>query len=140
MDLNRSTLLGRLTQDLELKQTPGGKNVLSTSMVTNEVFTDQAGERKETADFHNLVLWGKLAENMEKYAKKGSRIYVEGKLKTRSWEKQDGAKAYRTEILVSNFILLDTKGSNNTAEANNSKPTYNKKAAEEEISIEDIPF
>ena len=136
MDLNRSTLLGRLTQDLELKQTPGGKYVVSTSMVTNEVFTDQAGQKQENADFHNLVIWGKLAENLEKYAKKGSRIYVEGKLKTRTWDKDDGTKAYRTEVLVSSFILLDSKGNAQ------STPSETKKTEpqQEEITVEDIPF
>ena len=113
MDLNRSTLLGRLTQDLELKQTPNGTKVLSTSMVTNEVFTDNTGVKQENADFHNLVVWGKLAENLEKYARKWSRIYIEGKLKTRDWEAQDWTKRYRTEVLVSNFILLDSNDRTN---------------------------
>ena len=141
MDLNRSTLLGRLTQDLELKVTPAGKEVLSTSLVTNNVYTDQQGNRQETADFHNIVLWGNLAKNLSNYARKGSRIYVEGALKTRSWEKQDWSKAYRTEILVNNFILLDSKKDNQTAQPQQqASASNNYNAAEEEISVEDLPF
>ena len=144
MDLNRSTLLWRLTQDLELKVTPAGKKVLTTSIVTNDTYIDSAGNKQETADFHNLVLWGKLAENLSNYARKWSRIYIEGALKTRSWEDTDWSKRYKTEVLVSNFILLDFKKDNETNPSHNYNQTAKTKPVEvkqeERISIEDIPF
>jgi len=97
MYLNKVQLIGNLTRDPELKSTPSGAKVCSFSLATNETFKDAQGQKKETVEFHNIVVWGKTAENVAQYMKKGSQIYIEGKLQTRSWDK-DGVKHYRTEI------------------------------------------
>ncbi|PID87322.1 single-stranded DNA-binding protein [Candidatus Gracilibacteria bacterium] len=144
MDLNKVQIIGNITQDIELRQTPNGQNVTSFSVATNRNWTDSSGMRQEQAEFHNVVLWGKLAEIAGQYLGKGRKVYIEGRLQTRNWEAQDGTKRYRTEIVGENLIMLGGKG-----ESNNSDSTYQnespavKKAepkAEEDISIEDIPF
>ncbi|QFR38796.1 single-stranded DNA-binding protein [Candidatus Gracilibacteria bacterium 28_42_T64] len=148
MDLNKAQVIGRITQDLELKQTPNGQNVLSFSVATNRNWTDSSGMRQEQVEFHNIVLWAKLAEIAGQYLKKGSKIFMEGRLQTRSWEAQDGTKRYRTEIVGENMIMLDSKGDDTQSFGSNSSSTGNdtpavKKSSpkkEEEISVEDIPF
>lgn len=146
MDLNKAQIIGRITQDLELKQTPNGQNVCSFSAATNRNWTDSSGMRQEQAEFHNIVLWWKLAEIATQYLSKGRKVYIEGRLQTRSWEAQDGTKRYRTEIVGENMIMLDGNNQNNDnfewSSQNNDTPAVKRQspAAEEEISIEDIPF
>jgi single-strand DNA-binding protein len=149
MDLNRTQLIWRITQDLELKSTPSGQNVVSFSVVTNRNWTDQSWAKQEQAEFHNVVLWWKLAEIASQYLWKGRKIFIEWRLQTRSWEAQDWTKRYKTEIVWENMIMLDWKDSNsdlsnNTQFAQNSNQFAATKKVEskieEEISIEDIPF
>jgi single-strand DNA-binding protein len=110
MDLNKVMLIGNLTRDPELRYTPAGQAVVSFGLATNRRWTDQqSGERKEQAEFHNIVAWGKLAETMNQLLKKGRKTYIEGRLQTRTWEGQDGVKKNRTEIVADNVILLDRK-------------------------------
>lgn len=145
MDLNKVQIIGNITQDIELKQTPNGQNVCSFSVATNRNWTDGSGMKQEVAEFHSVVLWGKLAEIAGQYLHKGKKVYIEWRLQTRSWEAQDGTKRYKTEIVGENMIMLDgSRGSDTPA-----TPSYNdttgavKKSTpkkEEEISIEDIPF
>lgn len=147
MDLNKAQIIGRITQDLELKQTPNGQNVMSFSVATNRNWTDSSGMKQEQVEFHNVVLWWKLAEIADQYLNKWSKLFLEWRIQTRSWEAQDGSKRYKTEIVWENMIMLDSKtdsenfskkaesSSNNTPAV---KKTESKK--EEEISIEDIPF
>ena len=99
MDLNKAQVIGNVTQDIELKQTPNGQNVTSFSIATNRNWTDASGTRQEQTEFHNVVLWGKLAEIAGEYVTKGQKLYLEGRLQTRNWEAQDGSKRYRTEIV-----------------------------------------
>jgi|TARA_Y100001960_G_C14586903_1_gene783639 single-strand DNA-binding protein len=106
MDLNKAQVIGRITQDIELKQTPNGQNVCSFSVATNRNWTDSSGMRQEQAEFHNIVLWAKLAEIAGQYLTKGQKVFIEGRLQTRSWEAQDGTKRYRTEIVGENMIML----------------------------------
>jgi len=110
MSLNKCQLIGNLTRDPELKQLPGGQTVASFGLATNSSWKDASGERKEKTEFHNLVVWGKLAEICGQYLKKGSKAYFEGRIQTRDWEAEDGTKRYRTEIVVENMIMLDKKG------------------------------
>ena len=145
MDLNKVQIIGNITQDIELKQTPNGQNVCSFSIATNRNWTDASWVRQEQAEFHNIVFWGKLAEIAGQYLNKWKKVYVEGRLQTRNWEAQDGSKRYRTEIVWENMIMLDRAGweapMSDSAPANSSpavKKTSPKK--EEEISVEDIPF
>lgn len=111
MDLNKAMVIGRLTRDPEVRTTPNGATVCSFSIATNFNWTNQAGQKQEQVEYHNIVAWRKLAEIIGQYMKKGSRIYVEGRLATRSWEGTDGKKNYRTEIVADNIIMLDSKGS-----------------------------
>ena len=146
MDLNKVQIIWNITQDIELKQTPNGQNVCSFSVATNRNWVDGSGMKQEVAEFHSVVLWGKLAEIAGQYLHKGKKVYIEWRLQTRSWEAQDGTKRYKTEIVWENMIMLD--GSRNS-EMGASPASYNDNAGavkksspkkEEEISIEDIPF
>ncbi len=146
MDLNKAQIIGRITQDLELKQTPNGQNVVSFSVATNRNWTDSSGMRQEQVEFHNVVLWWKLAEIAWEYLKKWSKVFLEWRIQTRSWEAQDWSKRYKTEIVWENMIMLDSRAewdfSSQTSSTPNSSPAVQKTSpkAEEEISIEDIPF
>lgn len=149
MDLNRVTLLGRLTRDPEVRTTPNGQQVASVSIATGRMWTDQSGARQEKSEFHNCVLWGKLAEIAGQFLTKGKRIYLEGRLETRDWTGQDGVKRYRTEIIASNMIMLD--GPRNSGSAGQQSGGYNQPSQaindetpiinqDEDIKVEDIPF
>ena len=149
MDLNKAQIIGNITQDIELKQTPNGQNVTSFWVATNRNWVDASWNRQEQTEFHNIVLWGKLAEIAAQYLKKGQKVYIEWRLQTRSWEAQDGTKRYRTEIVWENMIMLGKKDDANfnpqTSQNNsiaNSTPAVKTTTPkqEEEISIEDIPF
>jgi len=115
VSLNKVMLIGRLTRDPELRYTPSGTPVTTFGLATNRYGTGADGERREFTDFHNVVVWnlGKrnLAEVVAQYTKKGSLIYVEGRLQTRSWEGQDGQKRNRTEVVATEIQFLDTRGS-----------------------------
>ncbi len=110
MSLNRVQLIGNLTRDPEMKQIPGGQVVTSFGVATNLTWKDQSGEQQSKAEFHNIVAWRKLAEICGQYLKKGSKVFIEGRLQTRDWEGEDGVKRYRTEIVADNMIMLDRKG------------------------------
>jgi len=107
MDLNKVQVIGRITQDIELRQTPNGQSVTTIAVATNRSWKDANGMKQEQAEFHNVVLWAKLAEIASQYLAKGRRVYIEGRLQTRSWEAQDGSKRYKTEIVGENMIMLD---------------------------------
>lgn len=145
MDLNRATILGRLTRDPEVRTTPNGKSVATIGVATNRVWVNSStGAKEEKVEFHNCVLWGKLADIAGQYLSKGRRIYMEGRLQTRDWLGQDGVKRYRTEIVVDNMIMLDgPRGSNSETSAsrgNDAPPPPVDEVIEEEIKVEDIPF
>lgn len=110
MSLNRSQIIGNLTRDPELRQIPGGQNVATFSVATNFSWTDSSGQKQDKAEFHNVVAWRKLADICGQYLKKGSKVYIEGRMQTRDWEGEDGIKRYRTEIIADNMIMLDRKG------------------------------
>jgi single-strand DNA-binding protein len=105
MNLNKVFLIGRLTQDPEVRTIANGQNVASFSMATNRTWTDKAGAKQEQAEFHNIVVWARLAEIAGQYLKKGQTIMVEGRLQTRNWVGQDGVKRYRTEVVCENFQM-----------------------------------
>lgn len=108
MDLNKTMIIGRLTRDPELKTTPGGASVCQLGIATNFVYTNQqSGQKVENVEYHNVVLWRKLGEIAAQYLKKGQRVYIEGRLQTRSWDGPDGKKNYKTEIIADNMIMLD---------------------------------
>jgi len=147
MYLNKAMIFGNLTRDPEMKALPSGMSVCSFSLATNRVYNDRDGKRQESTDYHNVVVFGKQAENCGKYLTKGSSTYVEGRLQTRSWE-ANGQKMYRTEI-VADRVQFGPKGSGSGGgapsgaaadkggeQAAPAMPDY----PEEEINPEDIPF
>jgi len=169
MDLNKVMLIGNITKDIQMRTTQRGQNVASFSVATNRRWKDQStGDFKEDAQFHNIVAWGKLAEICNQYMGKGRKVYVEGRIQTRTWDDpQSGQKKYFTEIVAENIIMLDSRGGvqntgNNynqnqnqpSAQVSNSDqqsdesntsveeeiPTINIDEDQEEIKVKDIPF
>ena len=107
--LNKVELIGNLTRDPELRYTPQGTAVCTFGLATNRSWTTDSGEKREEADFHRLVAWNKLAELCSQLLTKGRKIYIEGRLSTRSWTAQDGTQRQTTEIIVNDMIILDSK-------------------------------
>ncbi len=153
--LNRAQIIGNLTRDPELRQTPNGAAVCSFSIATNSRWKDSNGEWQDRPEFHNVVCWGKLAEIAAQYAKKGTKVYVDGRIQTRDWTGDDGVKRYRTEIVAENFILLDSRGGAapmadrsaggiKTDREDTIDEFEDKKkeapAKEEEVTVDDLPF
>ncbi len=99
MYLNKALLYGNLTRDPELRSLPSGMNVVNFSIATNRTFKDRDGKKQEQTDFHNIVVFGRQADTVNQYLKKGSSVFVEGRMQTRSWEKE-GQKMYRTEVVA----------------------------------------
>ncbi len=108
--LNKVMLIGNLTRDPELRYTPQGTAVVTFSIATNRQWKTESGETKDNAEFHRIVAWDKLAEICGKMLKKGTRAYVEGRLQTRSWKAADGAQKQTTEIVITDMLLLDSRG------------------------------
>ena len=161
--VNKVILVGNLGKDPEIKYTPSGVPVAKFSLATNERFKDKNGEWQDRTEWHNIVAWQRLAEIVGEYVKKGSKLYIEGKLQTSSWEdKQSGEKKYRTEIIAQDLVLLGGRGegggdsegrSRSTAAHNSSFDQRNSHHSEElqhqesssgggssTITDEDIPF
>lgn len=144
-DLNRVELIGNVTSVPEVKYTASGTAVCSVGLATNRRY-NQNNEWKEETDFHNLVFWAKKAEQMAERAKKGTRVFVEGRLSTRSWEGEDGKKNYKTEVVVTNFILLDryekgpSANADKNADAKADESGDDLPAEIEVISDDDLPF
>src|SRR6185503_11080303 len=109
MNLNKAFIFGNLTRDPELRALPSGMNVCSFGVATNRVFRDREGKKQEQTDFHNVVVFGRQADTVSQYMKKGSAVFVEGRMQTRSWEGKDGEKKYRTEI-VADRVQFGPKG------------------------------
>lgn len=110
MDLNRVTLIGNLTRDPVRKTLQSGQTVSEFSIATNYRWEDASKAKKETVEFHRIVAWGKLAEIIGQYVKKGSKVYVEGRLRNNSWKGKDGKEHDRTEIIADNLIMLGHRG------------------------------
>jgi single-strand DNA-binding protein len=108
--LNKVMIIGNLGRDPEMRYTPSGKAVTSFSVAVSRSWLKGEGERTETTDWFNVVAWGRLAEICSQYLTKGSMVYVEGRLETRSWEAENGQKHYRTEVVASDVNILDRKG------------------------------
>jgi single-strand DNA-binding protein len=151
--LNRVQLIGNLGKDPEIKYTPSGTPVAKITIATNERFKDKSGELQDRTEWHNVVLWQRLAEIAGEYLKKGGKVFIEGRLQTRSWDdKQTGQKKYATDIVASDLILLGGRGEGggggdyNKSSSNNNN--FDQRSPEPEaapvgsgpISDEDIPF
>ncbi|EKD63953.1 MAG: hypothetical protein ACD_51C00134G0002 [uncultured bacterium] len=160
--LNRAQVIGNLTRDPELRTIPSGTAVCGFAVATNAVWTDASGQKQERAEFHNIVCWSRMAEIAGQYLKKGSKVYVDGRLQTRDWTGDDGVKRYRTEIVAENLIILDSKGGHSGAPISSSERKQSsikedkedqvedfedakkvkkaKKEVEEEVTVDDLPF
>ena len=109
--INKVILVGRLGKDPEIRSTPQGTSVARFTVATDEKFTDRAGEKQERTEWHNITAWGKLAEICGQYLKKGKLVYIEGSIRTDSWDdKESGQKKYRTEIVANTMKMLDRRG------------------------------
>lgn len=158
LNLNRIEVIGNLTKDPELRYTPNNQAVASFTVATNRRYKDQSGNWVDSpAEFHDIVVWGQLGERCNQVLHKGERVFIAGRLQTRSWEAQDGSKRYKTEIIADSLIGPDqiNKNLGNVNDgvsftgdpvadlAPSSKPSPKKSSApstDEEINIDDIPF
>lgn len=149
MNINNVVAAGRLGGDPELKETKGGMSVAGFSIATNRVWKDKSGEKQESTEWIRCIAWGKTAETIAQYFRKGKEIYIEGRLQTRSWDGQDGKKNYKTEVVVDRFQFVgydkDGSGGQNNqqqpAEGRFSPPqAQTAPPIDEEINLEDIPF
>jgi len=118
--LNRVTLLGNLGADPDVRTTPQGRKVANIRLATTESYKDNNGEWKEYTDWHRIVFWDSLADTLEKYVRKGHRLYVEGKLKSRSYEDKEGITRYVTEVSARKMIMLTPRSESNQQPDNNS--------------------
>lgn len=162
MNLNKVMLVGRLTRDVEVRNTPGGQTVARIGMATNRFWKDKNGQRQDQTEFHNVVLWGRLAEIAGQYLSKGQEVYIEGRLQTNKFTGKDGLERKTTEIIAENMQLGSraqgsSGGSNQNSGFTSSAaaspaaagaakrqepeiPTINLDEEENEVKIEDVPF
>jgi single-strand DNA-binding protein len=135
--VNKVILLGNLGSDPEVRYTPSGKAVANFSLATSEKYTNKEGEKEEKTEWHRIVAWARLGEICGEYLSKGSQIYIEGRIQTRTWEDRDGNKRYTTEIVAQTMQMLG--GSKKGGEATSIEESH---PSEEPISIpdDDIPF
>ena len=147
MYLNKAIIIGNLTRDPEMKALPSGSKVTTFSVATNRNYKDKDGQKKESVEFHNIVVFGKVAELVAQYLKKGSQALIEGRIQTRSWDDKDGQKKYRTEI-VADTVQFGSRptgsgGAASTGKGADKAPAGTSEAIEypsEEINPDDIPF
>ena len=154
MYLNKAIIIGNLTRDPEIKALPSGIQVASFSVATNRVWKDKDGKKQESVDFHNIVVFGRQAEIVGQYIKKGSSIFVEGRMQTRSWDAPDGSKKYRTEVIADKIQFGPKTTTGPSGQSDSFGPSKKSNSAaeeipdnggelkypEEEINVEDIPF
>ncbi len=152
--LNKVMLIGNLTRDPELRYTPQGTAVCTIGLATNRSWSTESGEKKEEVEYHRVVAWNKLAELCSQLLTKGRKIYVEGRLQTRSWQAQDGSQRNTVEVIIEDMILLDsrrtaeegeapvvTRPAASTAKAPTAQPeTPVASEATETVNPDDIPF
>lgn len=141
--VNKVILVGNLGKDPEVRHLENGTAVANFSMATTESYKDKNGQRQDITEWHNIVLWRGLAEVAEKYLRKGNQVYIEGKLKTRSWQDKDGNTRYTTEIVGDNMTMLGSKSDNRS---DSSQPNQENKSEspdpqlEEKDESDDLPF
>ncbi len=146
MNLNKVFVLGNLAKDPELRTIPSGQQVATFSVATNRIWYNQAKEKNQEVEFHNIVAWGRLAEIAGQYLKKGGLVLIEGRIKTRSWQAQDGTKKYRTEIIAENMQMgprPQGASSFNKPETKEEPPAAEENVPQDnsgEITTEEVPF
>ena len=138
--LNKVMLIGNLTRDPELRYTPQGTAVGSFGLATNREWNVD-GQKKEAADFHNIVAWGKLGELCSQLLVKGTKVYVEGRLQTREWSNDQGEKKYKTEVVIDEMIILNSKKmgvGESTGESLDEQPADHSNSTVEDVDIDNI--
>lgn len=144
MSVNKVILIGRLGKDPEVRKINATTSVCNFPLATNESYKNQDGSYTEQTEWHNIVMWRGVAERAERILKKGNSIFVEGKLKTRSWEDKDGNKRYTTEIVVENFQLLEKRESGNSGQPASDEKSTSESGESATISEpkpdDDLPF
>lgn len=141
--VNKVILIGNLGQDPEVRYMPNGKAVASITVATSEVWTDQQGQKKERTEWHRCVIYARLAEIAGEYLKKGSKVYLEGRLQTREWQDQQGQKHYTTEIIVGEMQMLngrDVANGQQSPSAPNQPPAYRPPATSSRTTSEPPPM
>ncbi len=128
--INKVILVGRLGKDPEVRSTPSGTSVAKFTVATDEKFTDRNGEKQERTEWHNIAAWGKLGEICGQYLKKGKLVYIEGSIRTESWDdKESGQKKYRTEIVANTMKMLDRRGDEGGGSGGGYSSGYNQSPA-----------
>jgi single-strand DNA-binding protein len=148
MSVNRVILVGRLGRDPEMRYTSAGQAVCNFSMATDETYKDRNGERQKRTEWHKIVVWAKQAEIAQQYLKKGSLVYIEGRIQSRQWDDKEGQKRTSYEIVCNNFRMLGGRaeaaaagiGPGVSADVEAPAPSDDAAAPSPEISDEDIPF
>ena len=158
MNLNKAFILGNVTRDPEVRALPSGQSVTNFGIATNRFYTDASGQKKQEAEFHNIICFGKLADISSRYLNKGSLVLIEGRIKTRSWQNAQGLKKYRTDIIADGLQLAPKSMGATTPKTQepNNQPTggeipiieenytppavNNNEDSADEIDVKDIPF
>jgi len=141
MSVNKAILLGRLGKDPELRYTPSGKAVASFSLATSERWTGQDGQKNESTTWHNIVAWGKQAELIKEYLRKGREVYIEGRIDNRSYEKKDGSgKGYISEVIVQNFQFVGSRGDSQGGPEPSAPPAGEAPTGTSTSDDDDLPF
>lgn len=146
MNVNKVLIVGNVAADPEVRTTPSGQSVTSFRVATNRIWNDKEGQRQQKAEFHSVVAWRRLAEIAGQYLKKGSLVFIEGRLETRSWEDNTGTRKYRTEIIAENLQL----GPRGAVQTDTPAPEKEKEEEpkeeipiideQDDIDVKDIPF
>jgi single-strand DNA-binding protein len=151
LGVNKVILIGNLGKDPELRYTPGGQPTASFTLATTERWNDKNGQRQERTEWHNIVAWGRLAELVSQYLKKGRAAYVEGRITNRSWDDRDGNKKYKTEIVASQVQFLSSGGApsgseggatqeNSSRSNGEAEPAHGSPADQGAMVEENLPF
>lgn len=160
MNLNKVMLVGRLTRDPEIRNTSGGQSVATLSLATNRFWKDKSGQKQDKTEFHNVVLWGRLAEIAGQYLTKGQEAFIEGRMETRKYTAKDGSERRVTEVIAENMQLGSRAAGSSSAPGSFNKPvtataqqrpqqdaraeeeipTINLDEEQDEVRIEDVPF
>lgn len=143
--VNKVILVGHLGKDPEVRHLENGVNVASFSLATTETITNKSGERQDLTEWHNIVVWRGLADVAEKYLRKGKLIYLEGKIRTRSWEDKEGIKRYTTEVVADTFTMLGKKDDNASGPSSSPSPSKTEMPSASEFvndsdGADDLPF
>ena len=146
MNLNKALLIGNLTRDPEMRSLPSGQSLATFAIATNRMWTDKQGQRQQQAEYHNVVMFGRLAEIAQQYLTKGKLVFIEGRIQTRSWAGQDGVKKYRTEVVAENMQLGPRTGGSDSSRENTKPPQQGRPAnapdqtvAEEDVGTVEYP-